>query len=116
MSKRSADELDTIIRQKMPGFHLVRRPDADARSAADAPIARHRQRRAAPASSTPSISDLRAKYLGGRDKSRIEPQLVAAEDEAADIVRIEPDNADDEARHSKAIVISSDGEILGAQG
>lgn len=116
MVKRSAGELDAIIRDKMPGYHLARRSPAEAAGDSDAPTAPRRQRRAAPQSGTPSVTDLRAKYLGSSDSARRDIELLAEEGEEAEIVTIEPDFSDDEPRHPKAVVISPDGEILGAQG
>jgi hypothetical protein len=117
MAKRSSKELDAIIRNKLPGYHLARPPGPAAADESDAPAPRRRKRRVAPQSATPSIDDLRAKYLGNSDASRpLDVDLLAAQAEEADIVTVEPDAGDDEPRHAKAVVISPDGEILGAQG
>lgn len=116
MAKRSASDIDAIIRNKMPGYHLARRSPPAAIGDSDAPAARRRQRRAAPQSATPSVSDLRSKYLGGSDSADTPADLLAEEGEEAEIVTVEPDVTDDEPRHAKAVVISPDGEIIGAQG
>lgn len=116
MAKRSASELDAIIRDKMPGFHLARQSPGAVPDEADAAAPHRRQPRAAPESSTPSIGDLRAKYLGGSDSSGSDLGVISDAEEEAEIVNVEPDAADDEPRHAKSVVISSDGEILGAQG
>ena len=116
MAKRDATELDAIIRNKMPGYHLARRSPAGPAGDSDAPPAPRRQRRATPQSATPSLSDLRAKYLGNSDSASRDVELLAEEGGEAEIVTVEPDFGDAEPRHAKAVVISPDGEILGAQG
>ena len=114
MVKRSAREINAIIRDKMPGYHLARRSPAAAAGDSDAQPAPSRQRRTAPQSATPSVSDLRAKYLGSGASAPRDDELQVDEGEEAEIVTIEPDVSDGEPRHAKAVVISPDGEILGA--
>jgi hypothetical protein len=118
MAKRSAKQLDQIIRTQLPGYHLARR-SAHVSGAAGSDAAPNR-RSVEPDAATPSIAQLRRKYLGSRARADSDAAGLApassAEDEA-DIVNIEPDGIDDEVRrHTKAVVISADGKILGYQG
>lgn len=115
MAKRTAGELDAIIRNKMPGFHLSKKSThSPGPLGADAPVRRER-RSVAPGSSTPSIAVLRTKYIGASDASA-DPTAIETTAEEAEIVTMEPDFGDDERRHAKTVVISPEGKILGAQG
>src|ERR1700674_88881 len=115
MAKRTAAQLDALIRNRMPGYHLSK-TSAHAPAAAEADSAPRRQRRRAAAdSSTPSIADIRRKYFGASDHPE-EQVAFDSPDEEAEIVTVEPDLGDEERRHAKAVVISAEGKILGAQG
>lgn len=117
MAKRSAKQLDEIIRTQLPGYHLARRSAHSSRVAgSDAAPSRAVETDA----TTPSIAQLRRKYLGSRARADIDAAELAPASNTegeADIVNVEPDGIDDEVRrHTKAVVISADGKILGYQG
>ena len=115
MSSRTAKETDNLIWEKLPGYKLS--PGSSKVTggapvpAADAP-GRPRQRRRAD-SATPSIDDLRRKFLrsdAGDDATE------EGEGQDADIVLVEPEVETGGRRQRKAVVISASGKVLGAQG
>ena len=114
MSTRTTKQLDAIVREKLPGYHLARSNSSASTSGSDSQRAGGRRRRMVD-SATPSIEELREKFLGGRD-SPLTDILSDGEEEDADIVEIEPDDEPNRRRRTKSVVISAEGRILGAQG
>ena len=117
MSTRTAKQTDALIRKELPGYKLS--PDSSMikkgrSSGADAPGSSRSRRRVDAA--TPSIEDLRRKFLGS-DAGGPAPAIEADEGQDADIVLVEPaDEAAPGRRRRKAVVISATGKVLGAQG
>src|SRR5689334_21513295 len=126
MTARNANQIEQLVKSRLPGYRLspesskVRRrqaPSGSIVSPSGADSGRKRRPRATVDSTTPSIDDLRRKFLrpgpaigvadGGAD---------ATEHEEADIVLVEPvgDGGGRRAR-PKAVVLDAKGRILGAQ-
>ena len=127
MSARSAKQTERILKERMPGYTLspesskytTRRPRSGAAGAPGGDAAGG-PRAAQPRvdSSTPSIADLRKKFL--RPAADSDAAMTAAADldheDDADIVLVEPTHGPEGKRSAKAVVIDGEGRILGAQG
>lgn len=122
MSARTPKQTAALIRDKLPGYKLspessmaTKRKPASAADAAAPPRPRRRVDAA-----TPSIADLRRKFLGSdaadASAAAAEAAIDAGEAEDADIVLVEPEGGAPGRRQRKAVVISSTGKVLGAQG
>lgn len=118
MSKFSRQQLEEIVKTKLPGFHLTEEePQADAHPAAP------------PEARTPDLNTLRRKYLRqhvdvtttadtgeghvraprGRNTARIGDQIVYVEPDS-------PRGLRHRGAGAKAVVIDDDGEITAFQG
>jgi hypothetical protein len=126
MSARSAKQTEKILKDRMPGYTLSRgsskytkrqassrasgvpQADMDAGPRARAPRVD---------STTPSIADLRKKFLRSASDSDAAPEAMEfAREDDADIVLVEPTHGPAGKRRAKAVVIDGQGRILGAQG
>lgn len=119
MTEFSREQLESIVEEQMPGWGLAQEPFA-----ADA--APHT--RARPEASTPDIATLFRKYVGEEAPATDPTGSLASEETGADAahenpedvaVRVEPKEAADAWDHgpgAKTIIISSEGEIISAQG
>lgn len=109
MTKR---EIQQIISRKMPGFHVVSskviESDAPRAESADA--------------TTPSLEQLRAKYLKRSSRASeledsaatlLRPNSSKAEDI---MVVVEPDAPRKRYAHRKSVILSSAGRLIGSQG
>lgn len=122
MSTRTTKQTAALIRDKFPGYKLSPESSMVTKSkppsGADTPASPRPRRRVD--SATPSIADLRRKFLGSdaadAASAANEAAMDAGADEDADIVLVEPEGATPGRRQRKAVVISSTGKVLGAQG
>lgn len=119
MSKFSRQELEEIVRTKLPGFHLTEEePPVDASSTAP------------PEARTPDLETLRRKYLRSQVHVTVNADPVEAPTRSVrgrssrsgtgdQIVYVEPDAPRGAHHHgagAKAVVIDDDGEITAFQG
>jgi len=127
MSARSAKQTERILKARMPGYTLSRESSKYTRRQASSGAggapgadadAGPRTPRPRVDSTTPSIADLRRKFL--RPASDSDAGMAAAaeldSDDDADIVLVEPAHGAEGRRGAKAVVIDGQGRILGAQG
>jgi hypothetical protein len=126
MSARSAKQTEKILSDRMPGYTLSResskytkRQASSSASGAMGADAGGGTRARAPRvdPTTPSIADLRKKFLRPASDSDAAPEAMDfAREDDADIVLVEPTHGAPGRRRAKAVVIDGQGRILGAQG
>jgi hypothetical protein len=121
--KREDKELDSIIRKQMPGYHLrARKARPKGAEGADDDLSA-----AAAEATTPSLEDLRAKYLGkgqaakrGAKRSAAPRKTAKATDDTTEIAIVEKDGAPADAFErapAKAVIVDRKSKkIVGAQG
>jgi hypothetical protein len=126
MSARNAKQTQKLLKDRMPGYTLshesskyTKRQATSRASGAPQADAGARTRTRAPRvdSTTPSIADLRRKFL--RPAADSDAAAAAADfggEDDADIVLVEPTGGAGGRRRAKAVVIDGQGRILGAQG
>jgi hypothetical protein len=123
MSRRSAKQMEQLVKQRLPGYKLSpasskvtkRQAPSGATKAPNADGGARSRARVHVDSTTPSVADLRRKFL----RAPAEPADRAgadAPDDEADIVLVEPASASGGKRKAKAVVFDAQGRILGAQG
>jgi hypothetical protein len=120
MSRRTTKQTEALIREQLPGYKLSPESSmAKKRSspaAVDAAAARDARRARRVDAATPSIADLRRKFLGSDAADAADAAMAADEATDADIVLVEPAAGSPGRRQRKAVVISATGKVLGAQG
>lgn len=126
MSGRSAKQIEQLVKDRLPGYKLSpasskvtkRQAPSGATSASNADAGARSRARAHVDSTTPSVADLRRKFLRAPADTagRAAADAPDAADDEADIVLVEPDGASGGKRKAKAVVFDAQGRILGAQG
>ena len=126
MSARRAKQTENLLKDRMPGYTLSResskytkRQASSGAAGASDTDAGGRTRARAPRvdSTTPSIAELRQKFL--RPAADSDAAAAGADfggEDDADIVLVEPTGRAGGRRRAKAVVIDGQGRILGAQG
>jgi hypothetical protein len=111
---QTAKQIDAIIKERLPGMRLSSHSSLVESASSPADAAPRAKRAPKVDVTTPSIDELRTKFLRGDsgDAALADPD----DDDDAQIVLVEPDDANSDRRQRKAIVVSSTGKILGAQG
>jgi hypothetical protein len=123
MSGRSAKQMEQLVKDRLPGYKLSpasskvtqRQAPSGATNAPNADAGARSRARARVDSTTPSVADLRRKFLRAPADAAGRAAAHAPDDET-DIVLVEPDSASGGTRKAKAVVFDAQGRILGAQG
>jgi hypothetical protein len=125
MSRRTAKQMEKLVKKGLPGYKLSpesskvtkRQASSGATTgAAGADAAPGPAARAGVDSATPSIAELRRKFLRPVPPASDAAPAANANDDDTDIVLVEPDAGPGGRRRAKAIVLDANGRVLGAQG
>ena len=130
MSRRTAKQMDKLVKKGLPGYKLSpesskvtkRQASSGATTGAAGDVgtdAGARGARAGVDSATPSIAELRRKFLRPAPPASDAAPASDADadaDDDTDIVLVEPDAGPGGRRRAKAVVLDANGRVLGAQG
>jgi hypothetical protein len=125
MSARNAKQTQKLVKDRLPGYTLSpesskftkRQVRSRAGGAPQADAGSRTRSRARVDSTTPSVADLRRKFLHPASDAGSAPEAMDFRgDDDADIVLVEPTHGSGRKRRAKAVVIDGQGRILGAQG
>ena len=121
MTDLSDEQLQQALERQRPGFKLVRRESQRwARGAADAEVDSSTSRRGAPDAETPSIEELKQKYLGRRGSASVSGARAAGpaqpETELVVVERDQSADAFDRGAGRKAVLLDEQGNIISEQG